>query len=333
MSNGVSRDQVLRYRARAGHLDAKLPAGAFAAAAWGGLQDTAPRSGVLSLHARVRDTKPDAWEDPSIVQVWFRGADYLIPREDIGVFTLGSQPRDPEVVRRIEQLADQVEAVTNGETLLVREVARRLGLARQPDVRSVALTGRALIRWDASNIWLIPVERPGIAVEDARRELARRFVHWFGPTTLPAMARWTGTTPRDARATWAGIERELTPVELEGESRFMLADDIGALIAAEPVEGVRLLPYDDPFAKLDRALLVRDERQRNRVFPPVGQSVGHIPGPILVDGEIVGSWQRQQRKVTIHPWTRLSNVVRESIEAEALAFPIASTSPASVSWA
>ena len=56
----VTRDQVLRYRARVGHLDEKLPAGAFAAAAWGGLQDTAPRSGVLSLHVRVRDTQPDA---------------------------------------------------------------------------------------------------------------------------------------------------------------------------------------------------------------------------------------------------------------------------------
>jgi len=218
----VSRDQVLRYRARVGHLDEKLPAGAFAAAAWGGLQDTAPRSGVLSLHVRVRDTKPDAWEDPSIAQIWFRGSDYLIPREDVGVFTLGSQPRDPEVVGRLEKLADRVEDVTKGEVLRVGEVTKRLGLAQQPDIRPVALTGRALIRWDASNIWLIPIQRPTIDVEDARRELARRFVHWFGPTTLPAMARWTGTPPRDARETWTGIERELTPVELEGESRFIL---------------------------------------------------------------------------------------------------------------
>ena len=129
MNVSISRDQVLRYRARVGHLDKKLPPGSFAEACWGGLQDTAPRSGVLSLHARVRDAKPDAWEDPSIVQVWFRGADYLIPREDVGVFTLGSQPRDPDVVRRIEKLADRVEAVTDGEVLMVREVAKRLGLA------------------------------------------------------------------------------------------------------------------------------------------------------------------------------------------------------------
>jgi hypothetical protein len=329
----VTRDQVLRYRARVSHLDERLPPGSFARAAWGGLQDTAPRSGVLSLHARVTGTNADSWEDPSIVQVWFRGADYLIPREDVGVFTLGAQPRDRELVRRLEKLADRIEKVTQGEILRVGEVAKRLGLPRQPDIRPVALTGRAVIRWDASNIWLIPTERPRIDVEDARRELARRFVHWFGPTTVSAMARWTGVPPRDARETWAGIERELTPVELDGDGRYMLTDDIDVVRTAEPVAGVRLLPYDDPFGKLDRTLLVREEIHRNRVFPPVGQSVGHIPGPILVDGEIVGTWQRQQRKVAIHPWKRLPKAVREAIEAEALAFPIASNSKASVTWA
>lgn len=325
MTLSATRDQMIRYRARVNHLDEKLPVGAYATAAWGGLQDAAPRSGVLSLHARVRDTMPDSWDDPSIAQVWFRGSDYLIPREDIGVFTLGSQPRDPEVVRRLEKLADRIDEVTRGEILRVGEVTKRLGLDRQPDIRPVSLTGRALIRWDASNIWLIPVERPPIDVEEARRELARRFVHWFGPTTLKAMGRWMGTPPRDARETWTGIEKELTPVELEGESRFMQIDDIDSLLKAAPVTGIGLLPYDDPFAKFDRTLLVRDEIQRNLVFPPVGQSIGYIPGPILVDGEIVGSWQRQQRKVTIHPWKQLPKRVRDAIEAEALAFPIAST--------
>ena len=91
----VGRDQVLRHRARVMHLDHRLPAGSFAAAAWGGLQDSIPRSGVLSLHARVEDTHSDSWEDPSVAQVWFRGSDYIVPRPDAGIFTLGASPRDP----------------------------------------------------------------------------------------------------------------------------------------------------------------------------------------------------------------------------------------------
>jgi len=329
----VSRDHVLRYRARASHLHAKLPAGSFAAAAWGGLQDSIPRAGVMSLHARVEGTQPDSWEDPSVVQIWFRGgADYIVPRADAGIFTLGSYPRDPEDGRRLETLADEIHRVTEGRTLRVAEVSERLRLAHQTHIRGAAVTGRVHIRWDASNIWLIPVERPAIDVDDARRELARRFLHWYGPTTVATLARWTGVRPAEARTTWADIEAELVEVDVAGERRFTLAADLEALERAEPIAGVRLLPMDDPLTKLDKELLVADEELRRRVVPPYGDGSGYIPGAVLVDGEIVGGWQRQQRKVTIHPFTRPSASVREAIEAEGLAVPIAGTAPPSVGW-
>jgi hypothetical protein len=213
-------------------------------------------------------------------------------------------------------------------------VSTRLALDDRPTaIRASGLTGRVHIRWDAANIWAIPVERPNIDVEDARRELARRFLHWFGPTTVQRLSAWTGVRPRDAAETWKGIENELAAVEIRGETRSLLASDVDALMSAEPIEGVRLLPFDDAFTKLDRDLLVIDEKRRGTVFPPIGQSVGHIPGAVLVNGQIVGSWQRQQRKMTIHPWSALSARVRAELEREALGFPIAATSKATVSWA
>jgi hypothetical protein len=333
MTRSVGRDQIVRYRARVSHLDEKLAPGSVAQAAWGGLQDSVPRAGVVSLHARVAGTRPDSWEDPSLVQIWFRGgADYLVPRADVGIFTLGSYPRDPDAAAHLERLADAIDRVAAGRTLLVRDLSAQLALDHPTRIRTVAVTGRAHIRWDAANIWLIPAERPELDVEDARRELARRFVHWFGPTTVKRLATWTGVAPRDARETWASIAGDLTPVDVEGEERLMLAADLAELERGEPVRGVRLVPFDDPFTKLDADLLVRDETRRFRVFPPTGQGVGHIPGAVLVDGEVVGSWQRQQRKVTIHPWAAPSAEVREAIEWEALAFPIASPAKAGVSW-
>jgi hypothetical protein len=333
MAINVSRDQVVRYRARVSHLDEKLLPGSFAKAAWGGLQDSIPRGGVISLHARVADTKPDSWEDASLAQIWFRGgADYLVPRDDVGVFTLGSFPRDPDLGRRLDRLADDIHRVSGGETLLVREVSARLALDGPTAIRASGLTGRVLIRWDAANIWAIPVERPKIDAEDAREELARRFLHWFGPTTVQRLAVWTGVQPRDGAETWRSIEKELVAVDIRGESRSMLAADLDALTGAAQLTGVRLLPFDDAFTKLDKELLVADEKRRGTVFPPIGRSVGHIPGAILVDGEIVGSWQRQQRKVTLHPWKRLPAAVRDEIEREAMAFPIAAKSKASVRW-
>jgi hypothetical protein len=317
------------------HLHVKLPAGAFAEAAWGGLQDSVPRAGVMSLHARVQGTQPDSWEDPSLVQIWFRGgADYIVPRADVGIFTLGSYPRDADEARSLEALADDIHRAAEGRTLKVGEVSKLLKHESPIAVRKSALTGRVHIRWDASNIWLIPVERPDIDVDDARRQLARRFLHWFGPATVAMLARFTGVKPRDARATWADVERELVEVALDGERRFMIADDLEALEKAKSIEGVRLLPFDDPYTKFDRELLVADEALRIRSVPPSGVSPGYSPGAVLVDGEIVGGWQRQQRKARIHPFplAKLSARVREAIEAEALAFPIAGSSPPTVDW-
>jgi hypothetical protein len=287
----VTRDQVLRYRQRVTHLDKKLPAGSFAEAAWGGLQDTIPRGGITSLHARVEGTQPDSWEDPSVAQIWFRGgADYIVPRADVGIFTLGSLPRDPERIAELEQLADDIHRVAQGETLLVREVSARLKHPTPIALRFSALTGRTHIRWDASNIWLIPVDRPAIDPEDARLELARRFLHWLGPSTKAGMARWTGVKPGDATKTWRGIEEELAPVEVEGDARFMLAADLDALKSAEPIRGVRLLPMDDPLTKTDKELLVADDERRAQALPAWGQSPGFLPGAVLVG--LLPSWTR-----------------------------------------
>ncbi|MEO7664004.1 MAG: crosslink repair DNA glycosylase YcaQ family protein, partial [Candidatus Limnocylindrales bacterium] len=327
--------QVLAYRARVTHLGTRLPAGSLAAAAWGGLQDSVPRAGVLSLHARVEGVQADSWEDPSLAQIWFRGgADYIVPRADAGIFTLGSYPRDPTQAAAIEGLTDEALRVADGRTLKVAEISTALRLQPATAIRATGLSGRVLIRWDASNIWLIPVPRPDIDVEDARRELAHRFLHWLGPATKADLARWTGVSPGDATVTWQVLEADLVPVEVEGGRRFLLASDLEALERAEHVSGVRLLPMDDPYSKRDLPLLVPDVDHRAMALPVLRHSPGYIPGAVLVDGEIVAGWQRQQRKVTIHPFPGrvLEPATRESIEAEALSMPIAGPGQPSVRW-
>jgi hypothetical protein len=332
-------EQVLRYRARSSHLERKVPLRSIAKAAWGGLQDSVPRGGLISLHARVDGAEPHSWEHPSLMQIWFRGADYIVPRKDAGIFTLGCLPRDPERAARLEQLADDIHRVTEGRRMLVRDVAARLGHRSAADPlhpRASSMTGRVHIRWDASSIWVIPVERPSIDPEDARRELARRFLHWYGPASCHRLATWIGIRPADAAETWKAIEVELAEIQTREwarpERRFMLEADIEGLEHAEPLVGVRLLPQDDPFTKFDHDLLVADERLRLRALQRTGQSPGYIPGSILVDGEIVGAWQRQQRKVTLHPFSKPSARVREAIEHEALSMPIAGSTEPSVTW-
>src|SRR5437763_16747932 len=79
----VDRKQVLAFRRRAMHLVERLPAGSLVEAARGGLQDSGPRSAVISLAARQHGTQPDDWEHPELVQVWGpRAAVYVVAAAD-----------------------------------------------------------------------------------------------------------------------------------------------------------------------------------------------------------------------------------------------------------
>src|SRR5437870_13819484 len=66
----ITRENVLTFRQRATYLHRRLPPRRLVEAAFAGLQDSAPRSAVLALHARVSDVSPSAWKDPRFVQVW-----------------------------------------------------------------------------------------------------------------------------------------------------------------------------------------------------------------------------------------------------------------------
>src|SRR5256884_6718837 len=104
----ISRDNALAFRQRATHLARRLPAGRLVEAAFAGLQDSAPRSAVLALHARVKDVSPSAWKDPRLVQVWGpRGAVYVVPAHDVAVFTLGRFPRNPLLKAAVRAAAEK----------------------------------------------------------------------------------------------------------------------------------------------------------------------------------------------------------------------------------
>ena len=60
-------------------------------------------------------------------------------------------------------------------------------------IRYAAPTGTILIRWEgarAPTIWTVPA--PDVDPHDARLELARRYLHVFGPTTSESFAKWAG---------------------------------------------------------------------------------------------------------------------------------------------
>src|SRR6266581_7053007 len=104
----LTRSQILAFRRRAGALDERLAPGpaSLRRAAWAGLQDSMPRAALLSIHARVRGTKPSTWEHSSLVQIWGpRYSVFVVAARDLAYFTLGVHPDDEKGRVREEKLA------------------------------------------------------------------------------------------------------------------------------------------------------------------------------------------------------------------------------------
>ena len=158
---------------------------------------------------------------------------------------------------------------------------------------------------------------------DACLELARRYLHIFGPTTAEGFARWAGISRVAAATAFASLKLKgsLLAVRTPRGDEWLLADDEPAIRAADTAPApVRLLPSGDAYFLLDgaeRELLIPRADQRQRLWTP-----RVWPGALLVEGEIRGTWRRAHHTVRIDSWTRLSHGTRDAIEAEAGALPL-----------
>jgi winged helix DNA-binding protein len=320
---GLTRQQILAFRRRVGGLEERLPNGpeSLRLAAWAGLQDSMPRAALLSLHARVDGVQPSTWEDPALVQLWGpRHQVYVVAKRDFALFSLGRFPDTAKSRLRAERMAELLHAGLDGARMTDREVGRKMGVGNA--LRYAATTGTIAIRWAGARapvIWTVPA--PEVDAADACRELARRYLHIFGPATANGFARWAGISRRSAAGAFASLEESLLPVRSPLGDEWLLADDEPAMSAAETAAApARLLPSGDAYFLLHgaaRELLVPRADQREQLW-----TSRVWPGALLVDGEIRGTWRRAQHTMRIDAWGRLSRGARDAIEAEADTLPL-----------
>ena len=320
----LTRRQILAFRRRVGALDERLPMSAesLRRAGWAGLQDSMPRAALLSLHARVEGVEPSTWEDPSLAQLWGpRYSTYVVPKRDFALFSLGRYPDNEKGRLRADRIAEQLHAQLAGRRMKDGEVGRALGVNANM-FRYAATTGTVAIRWDGARapvVWTVPA--PKLDPADACRELARRHLHVFGPTTAAGFARWAGISRSAGATAFASLEASLLPVRTPLGDEWLLAEDEPEVRAAETAPApARLLPSGDTYFLLDgaeRELLVPEPDRRERLW-----TSRVWPGALLVEGEIRGTWRRAQHTVRIDTWTRLTPGLRAAVEAEARALPL-----------
>jgi hypothetical protein len=321
----LTRTQILAFRRAVQALDERLPPGksSLRQAAWAGLQDSMPRAALLSLHARVDGTKPTTWEAPSLVQLWGpRYSAYIVDARDAPAFTVGRLPESGSTRHVAESLADRLEKALGDTRMMESAAAQALG--EPPNrLRYATLTGRVRIRWDGAKqptIWMVPP--PDHGPGEARRELARRYLHVFGPATAEAFAAWAGISSQAGSATFGAIEAALVPVLTPtGEGWILPSDEPLLRCPAGDAAPARLLPSGDAYFLFhrpdERALLVENADHRGRLW-----TSRVWPGALLVDGIIVGTWRRAEAALSIETWRRLSRPERRAVEAEAASLPL-----------
>jgi hypothetical protein len=320
----LTRGQILAFRQSAGGLTARRAIGpdSLRLAAWAGLQDSMPRAALLSIHARVAGAEPSSWEDPSLVQVWGpRFAVFVVAAPDVALFTLGTLPDGTEPRRQAHDLAARVADVAAAARTTCVQVGRALGV-HPNSIRRAAPTGTLLIRWDGArqpDLWTVPP--PDADPGAARLELARRYLHIYGPATPESFGRWAGIGRRPGLSAFETLGESIIPVQTPIGPAWGLAEDEAALRAAPgPAAPARLLPGGDPYFLChgsSRELLVPDAGCRDLLWTP-----RVWPGALLVDGEIAGTWRRAGPVVTVQAWRPLTGAERDAVEAETAGLPL-----------
>ena len=133
--------------------------------------------------------------------------------------------------------------------------------------------------------WL---EREPAACPDGERELVRRFLRCYGPSTASCFQQWLGSCPRQAGRLWQAAGEEMEPVETGRGRRYILSRDAEALRAAgEAEEDLLLLGPHDPYLDLrDRQVILADPKRGREVWQTVSN-----PGAVLRGGRIIGTWR------------------------------------------
>jgi hypothetical protein len=245
----------------------------------------------------------------------------VVATRDVGFFTLGRLPDAGGTRRTALELAARLREHLGDAEMRYGDVGAALGEPANR-LRYAALTGTVVMRWDGARQPTIRVVAPpNIDANTARLELARRYLHVFGPATPASFARWAGIAIAAGEAAFDALRRSLVPVRSPIGDGWILRRDEETFREDPPrPASARLLPSGDTWFLLqgeDRELLVPDATRRGALW-----TSRVWPGAVLVAGEVVGTWRRADERVSVSAWGRLTKGARTAVEAEAATLPL-----------
>ncbi|MFF4318541.1 winged helix DNA-binding domain-containing protein [Streptomyces sp. NPDC001568] len=156
-------------------------------------------------------------------------------------------------------------------------------------------------RWVHTRPW------PEVSATEARAEIARRWLHAYGPATEADLKWWTGWTLTDVRKALGAVGPEQVLLE-GGVTALVLAGDTASEPAPEP--WAALLPGLDPSGMgwADRGFHL-DPAHRGALF----DYAGNIGPTVWWNGEIIGGWAQRPDGAIV--WRLLRDRGRAATEA------------------
>jgi len=171
--------------------------------------------------------------------------------------------------------------------------------------------GRPRGGWTSSQFtWSAAGDQPRWQAAAARAELARRWLHAFGPAPAADLQWWAGWTAGQTRQALGQLE--VTEVDLDGTEGVMLAGDAAEQDPAAP--WAALLPALDPTAMgwRARAWYVGEHA------PALFDRSGNIGPTAWWDGRIVGGWaQRPDGEIAVRLLEDVGAEASAAVAAEA----------------
>lgn len=335
--NSITREQVLRYRMQAQQLDGRPHPLLDLAVLDIGVQDTGPDGAGWALANRGVDRAELTDPSKHLVLAWtLRGAPHYYRRSQVAAVATATAPfSEADAAKRIfdaskplreagitplsalDNARDARNPSDQGEVsseLTARLPAPYLRYCRvceathsyEQTFRIAALQAGIELQPGTSppvmqriQGWSWPAKR----VPDSL-DVVRIYLHLLGPATPQMVAAYVDAPVKEIKARWPGDSVE---VEVDGELRWILADDLPALETPDTgaADVLLLSPFDLYLQARDRELLVPDAERRKELWVTIGR-----PGAILRGGDVVGTWRPRAsgKKLSLqyNPWKRIS---------------------------
>ena len=309
----------------------------------------------LALGARMdglapQDVQAALWQDRTLIKTWaMRGTLHLLAADDLSLHAAartidprgwidfeahGISPQQAGLF--MEALPEVLGSEPMTREQLAAAVAEQVGLPALGELIASSRWGTPLkvfaFRGDlcfgpnqGQNVTFVNAKKwigrwEAIDPEAAFQEIARRYLHAYGPLTPKNFARWWNEGRVNvAKKVFKQIEDELQPVDVEGWKAVALRSTVEQMQDAAISGVVRLLPLFDAYVldigRMGEPILPK------QYWKQVFRQAGWTTAVVLVDGIIKGVWDYKtkdtQTTMRIELFDTPTRHIQQGIEAEA----------------